>query len=119
MYDLATLEAELSLQRNIQGNNTWQAAFRDFKVNYRQVQVYLAMLGDQTVTMIHTVGAFYSLKLGTSAYQKQVLAFIGNQWATKEPTPICLPQMKAWQWFTNNLLNDQEAFQTFYNNLDN
>jgi hypothetical protein len=68
MYYPAMLEAELSLQRDIQGNNTRQAAFRGFMVNYTQLRVYLLMLGDQkTVTMIHTVGAFYSLKSGTNA----------------------------------------------------
>jgi hypothetical protein len=71
MYNPATLEAELSLQQNIQGNNTRLAAFRDFAVNHMQLWVYLAMLGDQkTVTMIHTMGAFYSLKSGTNAYQR-------------------------------------------------
>jgi hypothetical protein len=37
MYDLATLEVESYLQRDIQGSNTWQAAFRDFVVNYMQL----------------------------------------------------------------------------------
>jgi hypothetical protein len=108
MYDPATLEAELSLQRNIQGNNVRQAAFRDFTVNYTQLRVYLAMLGDQKmVTMIHTAAAFYSFKSGTKAYQGKVLAFIGDQRATKELTLMCIPQTKAWQWFTNNAVNNQ------------
>jgi hypothetical protein len=120
MYNPATLEAELSLPWDIQGNNTWQAALSDFVVNYMQLRVYLSMLGDQEmVTMIHTIGAFYSLKSGTNTYQGKVLAFIGDQRATKEPTLICLPQMKVWQWFTNNAVNNQEAFQTFYGNPDN
>jgi hypothetical protein len=40
MYDPAMLEAELSLKRDIQGNITQQAAFRDFAVNYMQLRVY-------------------------------------------------------------------------------
>ncbi len=61
-----------------------------------QLQVYLVMLEDQKmVTMIHTMGAFHSLKLGTNAHQGKVLAFIGDQRAMKEPIPICLLQTKA------------------------
>ncbi len=120
MYNPAMLEVDLSLQQDIQGNNTQQAAFRDFTVNYTQLQVYLAMLGDyKMVTMIPTLRAFYSLKLGTNTYQGKVLEFIGDQLATMEPTPICFPQTKAWQWFTNNVVSNQEEFQTFYDDLDN
>jgi hypothetical protein len=43
-----------------------------------------------------------SLAWGQKAYYR---------WAMKEPTPICLLQTKVWQWFTNNVVNDQEAFQ--------
>jgi hypothetical protein len=45
MYNPAMLEVEESLQQDIQGNNTRQAAFRDFTVNYTLLWVYLEMLG--------------------------------------------------------------------------
>jgi hypothetical protein len=120
MYNPAMLEAELSLKRDIQRNNTRQAAFRDFTLYYMQLQVYLVMLGDQKmVTIIHTVGGLYSHKAGTNTYQGKVLTFIRDQWATKEPTPICLPQTKESEWFTNNAVNNQDAFQNFYDDPDN
>jgi hypothetical protein len=64
--------------------------------------------------MIHTIGVFYSIRAATNAYQGKVLGFIGDRRATKEPTPICLPQTKAWQWFSGQAYNDKEDFITFY-----
>jgi hypothetical protein len=101
MFDPAMLEAELKLQRDIQGNGTNQTAFKEFAINYTQLWVYIAMIGDnKTITMIHTLGAFYSLKTATNSYQRKVLVFIRDRRGTKDPTPICLPQTKAWQWYT-------------------
>ncbi len=57
MYDPGTIAAELRLQSKIDGNQAKRAAFRNFSVNYNQLQVYLALAGAQTtVTMIHTPG---------------------------------------------------------------
>jgi hypothetical protein len=99
MFDPAMLGAELKLQWDIQGNGTNQTAFKEFAINYTQLWVYIAMIGDQkTITMIHTLGAFYSLKTAMNSYQRKVLVFIRDRRGTEDPTSICLPQTKAWQW---------------------
>jgi hypothetical protein len=117
MYDPRTLEAELSLQQEIQGNAARQATFKDFAVIYGQFWVFIAMIGDQkSITMIHMLGVFYSLKQATNAYQSKVLTFIGDRRAMKEPTPICLPQTKAWQWFTGKASKDAQSFEAHYAN---
>jgi hypothetical protein len=119
-YEPSTVAAELSLQRKIQGNPTKQAAFREFATNYTQLRVYLAMVGEQkTVTMIHTIGAFYSIRAATNLYQSKILRFIGDRRATKEPTPVCLPQNKAWQWCVAQVNTDKEDFMTFYESEEN
>ncbi len=41
-----------------------------------------------------------------------------RQWATKEPTPICLPQTKAWQWYTGQTIDDAEALVNHYSDPD-
>jgi hypothetical protein len=116
MYDPATIEAELSVQlRGTPGDLANRTAFRDFVVNIQQFRVYLAMLGGQThVSMIHTPGVYYSIASATSTYQGKVLAFIGDRRATKEPTPICLPTSKAWEWHTGDALTDFDKFSEFY-----
>jgi hypothetical protein len=80
MYDLATIEAKLAIQRSINPTDaTSRSSFQDFAVNVQRFRVYLAMLGGQPhVTMIHTPRAYYSINLAKSASQGQVLAFIGD-----------------------------------------
>jgi hypothetical protein len=47
-----------------------RTGFLNFVANVQQLWVYLAMLGGQAhVTMIHTLGIYYSIKLLMSAYQ--------------------------------------------------
>jgi hypothetical protein len=61
-YDVSVFASELALKREIQGNTTKQTAFKEFATNYTQMRVYLAMVGEQkNVTMIHTLGTFYSI----------------------------------------------------------
>jgi hypothetical protein len=75
------------------------------------------MIGDQkTITMIHTLGVFYSLNQATNAYQGKVLAFIWDRWATRDPTPICLLQTKAWQWSAGKASEDAQSFKAHYAN---
>jgi hypothetical protein len=120
MYDPETIAAELKLQSEIDGNQGKRAAFRDFLVNYTQVRVYLAMVGTQaTVKMIHTPGVYYSIKSVTNGNQGRVLAFIGNRRVTKEPTPICLPTNKTWQWFTGKAVKDDDKFLEYFGNQTN
>jgi hypothetical protein len=70
MYNPEIIAAELKLQSDINGDQAKHAAFRNFLVNYTQLQMYLAMAGAQvTVTMIHTPGAYYSIKSATNGYQ--------------------------------------------------
>jgi hypothetical protein len=84
------------------------------------MRIYLAMVGEQkTVTMIHKLGTFYAIRASTNAYQGKVLGFVGDQRATEEPTPICLPQVKAWQWYTGHVNMDKEDFTTFFNDEAN
>jgi hypothetical protein len=119
-YEISVVASELALQPDIQGNTTKQTAFREFATNYTQLRVYLAMVGEQKhVTMIHTLGTFYSIRTATNAYQWKVMGFIGDRKATKEPTPICLPQVKAWQWYLGHVNVDKEDFVEFFENEDN
>jgi hypothetical protein len=116
MYDPATINAELCVQSGVNlGNAASWTAFRDFVVNIQQFQVYLAMLGGQPhVSMIHTPGVYYSIASSTSAYQGKVLAFIGDWRATKEPTLVCLPMTKLWDWHTGNAITDFTKCEEFY-----
>ena len=80
-----------------------------------QFRVYLAMLGGQPhVSMIHTPRVYYSITSSTSACQGKVLAFIGDWRATKEPTLVCLPMTKLWDWHTGNAITDFTKWEELY-----
>jgi hypothetical protein len=116
MYYQVTINLELTAQSKINpGNATSCTSFRDFVVHVQQFRVYLVMLGGQPhVTMIHTPGVFYSINLGTITYQGQVLAFIGDRWATTEPNLVCLPTTTTWEWHSGNAITDFEAFDDHF-----
>jgi hypothetical protein len=121
VYAPARISAELGMQRGVTlGNATSHAAFRDFVVNIQQLHVYLAMLGEQVhVTMIHTPGAYYCIAPSTSAYQGEILVFIGDRRATKEPTPVCLPMMRSWEWHTGDVITNFAKLEEFYAREEN
>ncbi len=66
------------------------------------------------MTMIRTPGVYFSIKSSTSAYQEKMMAFIGHCHATKEPTPVCLPTTKAWEWHTGNAIADFAKAEAHY-----
>jgi hypothetical protein len=116
MYDPATIESELAVQRGINPTNaTSRSSFQDVAIRDQQFRIYLAMLGGQPhVTMILTPGAYYSINPTTSAYQGRVVAFIGDQRATKEPNPVCMPTTMTWEWFFSDAVIDFAAFEDQY-----
>jgi hypothetical protein len=116
MYDPGAIQAEVAVQlRGTPGDPANRMSFRKFVVNVQEFRVYLAMLGSQThVSMIHTPGVYYSLVSATSTYQGKVLAFIGDRRATKEPTPICLPTTKTWEWHTGDAVTKFDKFMEFH-----
>ena len=102
--------------RGTPGDLANRTSFREFMVNVQEFRVYMAMLGNQThVSMIHTPGVYYFLASATSTYQGKGLAFIGDRRAAKEPTPICLPTTKTWEWHTGDAVMDFEKFSEFHN----
>ena len=108
MYDPGNLEVELAIQCGVTpGDATSRQTFKDFVINVQQFRGYLAMLGGKhVVTMLHTPGVYYSINPSTRAYQGRVLAFIGDFQFTKEPTPVCLPTAKSWEWHTGPAVAD-------------
>ncbi len=121
LYSKETINAKLVIQSGVNpGDAASRAAFRDFVVNVQQLRVYLAMLGGQSyVTMVHTPGVYYSIAPSTSTYQGKVLAFIGDQRATKEPTLVYLPATKTWEWHTGHANCNFDKLTDFYAEKEN
>jgi hypothetical protein len=116
LYSEDTINAKLAVQSGTNpGDPASWAAFWEFVTNGQQFRVYLAMLGGQPyVTMIQTPGVYFSIALATSQYQGKVLAFIGDRRATKEPTLVCLPTTKMWEWHTGHANCSFDKLKEFY-----
>ena len=107
------MEAELAVQaQGNPGNPASRYGYRKLVINVQQFRVYLGMLGGQShIVMIHTPGVYYSFSSTTRAYQGKVLAFLGDQRATKEPTPVRLPSTKTWDWYSGTAVADYDKFK--------
>jgi hypothetical protein len=116
MYDPVTNNAKLSVQSGVNpGDVASQMGFQDFVVNIQQFSIYLAMLrGQPYVSMIHTPGVYYSIISATNTFQGIVLAFIGDCRATKEPTLVCLPTTKSWDWHMGDASTDVTKLDKYY-----
>ncbi len=121
MYNAEAIRDKLGVQQGVNpGDAASRAAFRDFVMNVQHLRVYLAMLGEQAhVTMIYTPGVYYSISPSTSACQGKVLAFIGDCRATKEPTPVCLPTTKSWEWHMGYVVTDFARLAKYYERSEN
>ena len=100
--------------RRSDGAQRWQRRWR-CNDGLGSAAAAMAMAAQRWVSMILTPGVYYSLVFATSTYQSKVLAFIGDQRATKEPTPICLPTTKTWDWHTGDAVMDFDKFIKFHN----
>ncbi len=46
------------------------------------------------------------------------MTFISDRCATKEPTPVCLPTTKAWEWHTGNTIADVAKAEAYYHSVE-
>ena len=113
MFNSPTMEAKLAVQaQGNPGNPASRYGYHKLVINVQQFRVYLGMLGGQShIVMIHTPGVYYSFASATRAYQGKVLAFVGDQRATKEPTPVRLPSTKTWDWYLGTAVADYDKFK--------
>jgi hypothetical protein len=98
MYSPATIDSEHLVQRAVTlGDALSRAGFRNLMANVQQLCIYLGMLGGKLhVTMIHTPGIYYSIKLSMRTYQGKIIAFIGDRRVTKNPPWRASLQQNHW-----------------------
>jgi hypothetical protein len=45
------------------------------------------------------------------------MAFVGDRRATKEPTLVCLPTKKSWEWCMGNAINSYDKLEEYHTNV--
>ncbi len=64
--------------------------------------------GSCFATVVHSPLKFAAISAATQ------LGFVGDRTATREPTPILLPQLKTWQWVKESVFTDGPALIKHY-----
>jgi hypothetical protein len=57
---------------------------------------------------------FVAISEATQHLQGRFVGFVGDHTATKDPTPIILPQQKMWKWETKTASLDAIALEAYY-----
>ncbi len=57
---------------------------------------------------------FVAISEATQHLQGRLVGFVGDRTATKDPTPIVLPQLKTWKWETKTTSSNAEELAAHY-----
>ncbi len=69
--------------------------------------------GSGFITVMHSPLKFAAISAATQHLQGRIIGFVGDRTATREPTPILLPQL-AWQWVKELVFTDGNALIKHY-----
>ncbi len=70
--------------------------------------------GSAFVTVLHLPLKFVAISEATQHLQGRYVGFVGDRTATKDPTPVVLPQLSTWKWETKTTSSDAEALEAHY-----
>jgi hypothetical protein len=57
---------------------------------------------------------FVAISEATQHLHGRFVGFVGDHMATKDPTPIVLPQQKMWKWETKTTSSNAMALEAYY-----
>ena len=57
---------------------------------------------------------FVAISEATQHLQGRYVGFVGDRTATKDPTPVVLPQQSTWKWDTKTTSSDAAALEAHY-----
>ena len=66
------------------------------------------------MTVLHSPMKFDAISKEAQHLQGWYVQFVGDRTATKEPTPVVLPQQKTWKWETKTMSLDVMALEVHY-----
>jgi hypothetical protein len=70
--------------------------------------------GSCFATVMHSPMKFAAISTATGHLQGRIIGFVGDRTATREPTPILLPQRKTWEWVKETVNTDGPALMKHY-----
>jgi hypothetical protein len=95
--DEASNQHKLKWQKDVGGNSQKIKQFQDMVGALQEFKTYLLVKpGSVIVTVVHSPMKFVAINKETQHLQGWFIGFVGDQSIMKNPTPILLPQQKAW-----------------------
>ena len=105
-----TIPQELNWQRSVEGDPTKINHWKDVMGNLQEFKAYIFVRqGSCYATVMHSPMKFAAISPATAHLQGRIIGFVGDRTATREPTPILLPQLKTWQWVKETVFTDGPA----------
>jgi hypothetical protein len=89
--------------------------FQEVVGGLQEFRTYLLIKpGSAFVTVLHSPMKFVAISEATQHLQGRYVGFVGDRTATKDPTPVVLPQLSTWKWDTKTTSLDAEALEAHY-----
>ena len=106
---------DLKWQRDINGDTQKIKQFQEVVGGLQDFRTYLLMKpGSAFVTVLHSPMKFVAISEATQHLQGRYVGFVGDRTATKDPTPVVLPQQSTWKWDTKTTSADAAAIEEYY-----
>jgi hypothetical protein len=106
---------DLKWQRDVNGDMQKIKQFQEVVGGLQDFQTYLLMKpGSAFVTILHLPMKFVAISEATQHLQGRYVDFVGDRTATKDPTPVLLPQQSTWKWDTKTTSLDAAALEAHY-----
>jgi hypothetical protein len=110
-----TTTRDLKWQRDVNGNTQKIKQFQEVVGGLQDFRTYLLMKpGSAFVTILHSPMKFVAISEATQHLQGRYVGFVGDHTATKDPTPVVLPQQSTWKWDTKTTSSDAAALEAHY-----
>ncbi len=115
MGNEVSIVRDLKWQKDVNGSAQKHKRFQDVVGGLQDFQTYLFIKpGSAFVTVLHLPMKFVAIGEATQHLQGKCVGFVGDRMATKDPTPIVLPQQKTRKWETKTTSADAMALEAYY-----
>jgi hypothetical protein len=112
-----TATRDLKWQRDVNGDTQKIKQFQEVVGGLQRQDFWTYRLmkpGSAFVTVLHSPMKLVTISEATQHLQGRYVGFVGDHTATKDPTPVVLPQQSTWKWDTKTTSSDVVALEAHY-----
>jgi hypothetical protein len=111
----ASIARDLQWKKEVDGDAQKIKQFQDVVGGLQDFRTYLLIKpGSAFVPVLHLPMKFVAISEATQHLHGRFVGFVEDCTATKDPTPIVLPQQKTWKWKTKMMPSDGMVLKAYY-----